>query len=178
MDQLRPLKDKICQAEIKEPPLPWRKASVFAVGGLESVGFDRESEHLLVVSSQGRGVFDCRVGKRVARDDANQIGDYLHLEAQGIGPLDGKVIRMAGLYGGGLPLATEDRWSLEIVTLNWPATSILLFEPDSWLFGSLYGKPDSFHKIALESEVRACGFSASGRSLVIATSSDLTIFVR
>lgn len=178
MQHLEPLRRKLKSAKISSPPAPWRLVSQVAVGGLSAIGFDRHSDLLLVVSSQGRGVIDCLSGQKVARDDEEYFEGEQHLEAAGIGPLEGKVLHMAGLHGGGLPLTTEDRWSIEIVTLEWPSHEVLLFEPGSWLYGSLYSKPDNFSKLAIESELRACGFSHTGRSLVIASSSDVAIFSR
>jgi hypothetical protein len=178
MQHLDSLKRKLAGAKASPPPLPWRKGAVLAVGGLRAVGFDRHSDQLLVVSSQGRGVVDCISGQKLARDDEEYFEGEEHLEAKGIGPLTGKLIHMAGLHGGGLPIVTEDRWTLEVLTLDWPTKEVFLFEPGSWLYGSLYSKPDNFAKLASESEVRACGFSHTGRSLVIATSSELTIYNR
>src|SRR5262249_26293312 len=111
-------------------------------------------------------------------DRAEYSEDGRHLEAEGIGPLANATIRMAGLAGGGLPRGTSDRWSIELVTMDWPVTHILLFPPDSWVYGSLHQKPDTFTKLASESELRAAGFSYSGRSLLVATSSDIAIFGR
>jgi hypothetical protein len=51
----------------------------------------------------------------VARDyeEAHDYFDSIRLLAQGFGPLEGKPIRMTGLFGGGLPRSTEDGWFVE-----------------------------------------------------------------
>ena len=68
---------------------------------------------------------------------------------------------------------------MEAVPLKWPITEILLLEPYASLYDSLQGKPSRFHKLCSESEaLRGYGFSYSGRTLVIATSSDVTIYGR
>ena len=67
-DHLLPLIERVRAAPVQEPPIPWRLLEAHAVGGLTDVGFGRRSDLLLVVSSQGRGVFDCVTGQRVARD--------------------------------------------------------------------------------------------------------------
>ncbi len=175
---LEGLKRRVRDAVRSPPPAPWVCVADLAVGGLSAVGFDRHSERLLIVSSQGRGLVDCTSGQRLARDHGEYYGDEQQLEAEAIGPLAGTIIRMAGLHGGGLPLTTEDGWSLELVTMDWPHTDVLLLAPGSWLYGSLHGKESSFYKIATDSELRACGFSYTGRSLVVATSSDLVIYAR
>ena len=151
---------------------------MIAVGGLRAVGFDRDSELLLVVSSAGRGVIDCQTGMKVARDTNEYYEDGQKLEAEGVGPLDGKTIRVSGLCGGGLSTCTSDGWSVEVVTLDWPVHYLLLLEPYSTLYDSLRGQPKRFHKISSESEVRAFGFSSTGKSLVVATSSEAVVFAR
>ena len=76
------------------------------------VGFGEVAgqDFLLVVSHDGRGVFDLD-GTRVARD-RTPVDDLWHnsqqLTAIGIGPLDGIAVPLAGLWGGGLPLMTDD----------------------------------------------------------------------
>ncbi|WP_349656785.1 hypothetical protein [Xanthomonas sp. 10-10] len=177
-NHLDPLKKQLRALKTVVPPSPWRRVAVIAVGGLRSIGFDRSSELLLVVSSAGRGIIDCRSGEKVARDYDEYYENEQFLEADGIGPLQGKTVRVSGLLGGGLPISTQDGWSMELVTLDWPVQDILLLEPFSFLYGSLYDKPTAFHKIGAELELRACGFSYTGNSLVVATSSDVAIFSR
>jgi hypothetical protein len=150
-----------------------------AVGGLTDVGFAPHSDLLLVVSSQGRGVFDGLSGKRIARDASVPEGDdpdwfdTFELTSEGIGSLAGQRIRTAGLHGGGLPLLTRDGWSVERLTLDWPDETLLLCQP--WKHGY---KPGEFVKVAVHSEVRAWGFSPTGRSLILAISSNLAIWSR
>lgn len=183
-DHLLPLIERVRGAPVREPPSPWRLLAAHAVGGLSDVGFGRGSDLLLVVSSQGRGVFDCLTGTRVARDpsmpevDEKAWQDEYELEAQGIGPLGGQAVRTSGLAGGGLTLMTRDRWTVERLILEWPIESLLLVPPNSWIYETRVGRSSEFTKIAEEIEVRAWGFSPTGRSLVLATSSDVTIYGR
>jgi hypothetical protein len=178
MKHLEPLRQRIHNAPIVENISDWHQIVSIAVGGLRSVGFDRHVDLLLVVSSQGRGVIDCLSGEKLARDDEEYYEGEEHLEAEGIGLLQGKTIKMAGLFGGGLPLITEDRWSIEIVCLNWPVQEVILIPPGSNLYGSLHNRPDRFEKVFSDASIRAVGFSHSGRSFVIATTSDVTIYGR
>src|SRR4051812_30364334 len=117
---LDPLRKELRELQIVSPPKPWLKVGTIAVGGLRTAGFERESELLLIVSDAGRGVVDCRSGSKLARDDEEYFEGERCLEAQGIGPLQGQTLRMSGLFGGGLPTFTNDGWSLEVVTLDWP----------------------------------------------------------
>jgi hypothetical protein len=177
-EHLKPLQEKLLSLNIDEVPDPWRLVATFAVGGLRSVGFDRESENLLVVSSQGRGVIDCLTGEKVAQDYEEFYENETSLEAQGIGILSDHTIRMSGLFGGGLPCITEDGWQIECVTLKWPEQMLILLQPSSHLYGGVTGHPDTMTKIFEDSCIRAYGFSYTGRSFIIATTSDVTVFVR
>jgi hypothetical protein len=175
MDHLEPVRRRIRAAPISEPPPPWKRIGDHSVGGLTEVGFSDDSDLLLVVSWNGRGVFDCRSGERVARDPTPPDESWYYgrqWTTIGIGPLAGREIRLSGLRGGGLSRCGRDGWLIEAVTLDWPVQSLLLMDP----WGSIYDGSTRITKLMLESEVRAFGFSDTGDTLIIATSSDLTIY--
>src|SRR5262245_37224768 len=108
-EHLRSMVARVLAASIEPPPAPWRRVGSFAVGGLTDIGFGPHTDLMLVVSSAGRGVFDCVTGERVARDasvpahDEDDWQDRFELTAEGIGPMAKQSIRTAGLFGGGLP---------------------------------------------------------------------------
>lgn len=171
------VRKRVRKLPVSRPPAPWRKATCAAVGGLWEVGFAPESDLLLVVSAQGRAVFDCSTGERVARDRAEPADSWyseFSLSAIGIDPLHDVRINLAGLHGGGLTQFTRDGWWVDTLTLEWPEHHLLLGGPGSWLFD----QSSTFYKLAVELEVRAFGFSETGRSLVLATSSDVGIWHR
>lgn len=176
-EHLEPLKRKLLSLEIEKPPPPWQLKTTILIGGLCSVGFDRDTDNLLIVSHSGRGVVDCSTGEKTARDYQNYY-ENRYLEAEGIGCLSGKIIRMAGLFGGGLPTSTEDDWCLESVTINFPEEMIFFVEPGSDLYDMTYNRPDNFTKIEQRENIRAYGFSYTGNTFIIATSSDLIIYNR
>lgn len=106
---LIPTVNRILSMATAPPPSPWNCVATATIGGLQSVGFGRGSDLLLVTSSQGRGVFNCLSGERLARDrDEDFFEDPTELEAAGIGPFDGTYVRMAGIHGGGLAATTSD----------------------------------------------------------------------
>jgi len=175
---LDPLRREIEQRQVAPAPAPWQLKAQLTIAGLLEVGFDHDSELLLVASSSGRSVIDCQSGAKVARDRTDNLGSDRYLQTRGIGPLHERVIHMAGINGGGLPLATADGWMVEDITLAWPEQHLLLVEPGSWLHGARYNRPALFHKLAVELEVRAFGFSYTGLSLVIATAGDLLVYGR
>lgn len=177
MDHLQPVRQKVRSAKISAPPSPWSVKTTPAIGGLTEVGFADDSDFMLVLSSQGRGVFDCRTGERVYRDPSEEDVDSWYagvLIGVGIGPMEGKHARLAGLEGGGLLSCTKDGWNTERLAIDWPDECLLLVEP----YHSIYQPDARFAKLAVEPTVRCFGFSFTGKSLIIATSSDVTIYHR
>lgn len=178
-DHLIAVVKRIRGTPISAPPSPWRCTGSFSVGGLTDVGFGTNSDLLLVISSTGRGVIDCTTGEKVAREYGDgDWHDTLALEAKGIGPLADQTMKTAGLYGGGLPRTSVDGWTTEDFMLDWPDHTLLLLPPGAWAYGDGFNKPANYTKVAVESELRAWGFSPTGRCLVLATTSDLTCWHR
>lgn len=175
MDHLEQIRNRTRGAPISPPFPPWFRLTAHAVGGLTEVGYADDSDLLLVVSAQGRGVIDCRTGERVARDRVEPNDgwyDERRLRAFGIGPLERHLIRLAGLHGGGLLNGGRDGWWVNSITLDWPDVRLLFGGPWGWI----YDGTTPFAKLAVEREVRAFGFSDTGETFVIATSSDVTVF--
>ncbi|MFF7813082.1 hypothetical protein ACFZCF_14380 [Streptomyces sp. NPDC007945] len=181
------LRLRLLAAPVVPAPAPWR--SVFgdhaAVGGLTGVGFGVHPatghDLVMVVSTQGYGVFDAVTGERIARDrDPEDEGPdgTPDLTCPWIGPLAGGRVRVAGLFGGGLHRTSGDGWSLDVEAPDWPHHRILL----SHNGGDWHRPPHTegwwhvFH--STWSTLRAAGFSPSGQTLVVATSSDLTLWTR
>ena len=124
-------------------------------------------------------MFDCSSGERIARDPSKEFEhDTGNLLAPGIGPVASQRLRTAGLHGGGLAVTTADGWSLNLLTLSWPHHSLFLTPPGHWLYGPAFDRPGDATKLAIESKIRAFGFSPTGRAFIVATSSDLSVFSR
>ena len=163
------------QIKSADSPDGWEKVTTAAVGGLTDLGFSKKGPFLLVISSQGRGVFDCNTGKKVARDDES-YGEWFkerELICEGIGPIASENICTCGLQGGGLLLSNQYGESIDVVAPNWPVFDLYFCkEYKSALIdghGSYCKKLDSEH-------IRAYGFSWCGKYLVSATGSDVTIW--
>jgi hypothetical protein len=149
------------------------------VGGLTDVGFIAGSDFLLVLSSQGRGIYDCITGERVARDRSDDFPfDEFGLSAPAFDSFGDQSVRTAGIHGGGLALATSDGWSAEEFVFQWPERIITMSPPGHWVYFAGQGRPCEAYRVAAESEIRAFGFSPTGRSFILATSSDITIIAR
>lgn len=158
-------------------PEGWKKSGTFAVGGLTEIGFSKQSEMLLVISSAGRGIVDCNLGKKVARDDESDGVWYSPREllCDGIGPIDGERVQIAGLYGGGLPAINGDGESLEVVAPEWPKSDLVFCPPHK---SAIIEGHQAGCVIIASDYFRAFGFSWSGNSFAFATSSDVTIFTK
>jgi hypothetical protein len=154
----------------------WELVKTFAVGGLINVGFAENSDILLVISHQGRGIFDCLKGERVARDSADFF-DFLDEQsgkAKGFDILDGQTIKTYGLFGGDQLLKnTTDGWKLwqtdEPPFENLKGMNIILSSNKNE--NMIVGNDEVC-------ELRAYGFSPTEKTFILATSCDLTIYRR
>ena len=173
-DRLSRLIQKI---ETRQSPLGWTLTGSIAVGGLTEIGFSKRSEHLLVISSRGRGVVSCDTGEKVARDYETD-GDWLDLNGLlclGIGPISEELIQIAGLHGGGLPLGNGRGEHIEVAYPNWPRAELIFCAN----YKSAFVEGHHSHCSSIASDyLRSFGFSWSGNSLAYATGSDVHVFSR
>ena len=153
-------------------PIAWHHIATVPVGGLTEIGFSPGEGDLLVVSFAGRGLIDTNTGERVARDRQEPTSvstwiDEVARTVEAIGPLSGTAVPCVGLWGGSLPDRTGD-WRLEI-EIRGSREYFFLIEEHT---GRSWQLPWT------ATEVRAYGFSDSGRIMVIATASDVGIYGR
>ncbi|MFJ6728510.1 hypothetical protein ACIQPQ_26800 [Streptomyces sp. NPDC091281] len=182
----RTIRERLLAAPVVAAPAPWERVAVVAVGGLLGIGFASLPEDgrdlVMVVSTTGHGLLDAVTGERIARDrepdpDEETPDTAPDLTCPGLGPVAGQRVHIAGLHGGGLHSGTADGWSLDVVTPAWPHERVLLSHG-----GAPYAGPHGdgwwhvFH--SGHSEFRAAGFSPSGRTVAVATSSDVTLWTR
>ncbi|TDC55627.1 hypothetical protein E1281_11595 [Actinomadura sp. KC345] len=182
------LRDRFLAAPVLAAPPPWQPVldRRTPIGGLQGIGFaahpDDGHDLVMVVSQDGHGLFDAITGEKIARDrdpapDTSTPDASADLTCPGLGPIAGTQVHIAGLFGGGLHHTTPDGWALDIVSPEWPNDRILLSAD-----GDIYKDPPGqgwwhiFH--SNYSTFRAAGFSPSGSTLAIATSSDLTLWTR
>jgi hypothetical protein len=140
----------------------WARKVVIGVGGLTEVGLIPDSELLLVVSHQGRGVVDARTGAVIGRDRSEKSSTWFDARgpsALAIAPAEGW-IQVAGLAGGELP-STDGACSLSVSDAG-----VVVRESD----GSEALLPES-------EEIRVTGFTPAGK-VIVATPSSLAIYER
>ncbi|MER5889758.1 hypothetical protein ABT160_38530 [Streptomyces sp. NPDC001941] len=187
-DYQRLLRARYLAAPVMAAPLPWQAVSEHAIpiGGLLGVGFvghpDSGHDLLMVVSNAGHGLFDTVTGERIARDADPDSGTSTpdsnpDLTCPGLGPVAGTPVRIAGLLGGGLNSTTPDGWTVDAISPEWPHHRVLLSADGGAHDGPAGGTWwHVFHSDY--SELRAAGFSPSGLTMTVTTSSDVTLWTR
>ncbi|GAA2092966.1 hypothetical protein GCM10009759_19060 [Kitasatospora saccharophila] len=188
-DHQQRLRERFRSVPVLAPPAPWQPVvdRRTPIGGLLGIGFasapDDGRDLVMVVSAGGHGLFDAATGEKIARDrdpdpDGSTPDAEPDLSCPGLGPLAGTRVRIAGLFGGGLHTSTRDGWTLEVVSPEWPNHRVLLSVDGGLPHDGPHGEQwwHVFH--SEHSELRAAGFSPSGRTLAVATSSDLTLWTR
>ncbi|PVZ87938.1 hypothetical protein C9426_10085 [Serratia sp. S1B] len=165
------------RVEKRESPLGWKVSASIAIGGLTEVGFSKVTHQLLVISSSGRSVIDCATGEKLARD-YEEYGDWydsLSLTCQGIGPLEGELVTIAGMCGGGLPTNNRYGESLQRAATEWPVEDIFFCPPGKSAL--IEGYQEGCCRF-ISDHIRCVGFSWHGEFIISATSSDITIWQR
>ncbi len=174
-ETLRKILERMPMSEVPEP---WALIGGSAVGGLTEIGFVPDTDDLLVVSSQGRGLFDTLTGEKLSRDSEEFFDnpDSTGHTAPAIGRDSGKTVPLAGLHGGGLARVTRDGWMIDVIHLPWPRHVLFL----SSEYKPCYDASGHSWKICDDGacEYRAAGFSPSGRAFVFASSCELVIYGR
>jgi hypothetical protein len=172
------LRKRLEELPYSPPPAPWRLIGGSSIGGLIAVGYADRTDDLLVVSSQGRGLFDCTTGERLARDRAEMFDnpDESGLTAPGMGKHAATIFALAGLPGGGLAKVTRDGWVLSVVQLPWPLHVVFLTSN----YTEVSNDNGCVTKLCNDEpcEFRAAGFSPTGRSFIVATSGELMMYAR
>jgi hypothetical protein len=149
----------------------WEFVKTFAVGGLINVGFIENTNFIIVVSHNGRGIFNCQKGENIARNDEDiwQFFDDKTGKVKGFDVWENQIIQTHGLFGNdNLPKKTNDSWTLKLVQKN-NFIEIVLVSPNQ-------------EEIVVGSdeivEIKAFGFSNDEKFFVIAQSSDLLLYRR
>ncbi|MFE6161604.1 hypothetical protein ACFQ7F_22140 [Streptomyces sp. NPDC056486] len=181
------LRARLLAPPVVTAPDPWLRVAFAPVGGLLGIGFASHPEDgrdlVMVVSRDGHGLFDTVTGEKIARDRDPDLEDstpdgVADLSCPGLGPISGVRVRIAGLFGGGFHTTTRDGWTLEVVTPAWPNDRVLLSGDGGLPHSGPHGEGwwHIFH--SNYSELRAFGFSPSGMTIAVATSSDISLWTR
>ncbi|MEU8585698.1 hypothetical protein AB0C59_01600 [Streptomyces sp. NPDC048664] len=181
------MRARLLAAPVVPAPEPWRRVACAPVGGLLGIGFashpDSGHDLVMVVSGDGHGLFDAVTGERIARErdpdpDGSTPEATADLSCPGLGPIAGGRVRIAGLFGGGLHAGTGDGWAVQVVAPDWPRDRVLLSRGSALPHSGPHAERWWHILHAAYSEFRAAGFSPSGQTLAVATSSDLSLWTR
>lgn len=178
-----PIGQALEDAERAQAAGPWRAITTLEIGGLTAIGFERAHDMLLVTSTGGQSVIDGTTGEILYRNrDADGL-DIAALKGTRLDHPADERFDMAGLYGGGLRRVTDDGWSAEQIAtphgtacVLHPAQASIRFLDPKWKGRD---KDPSFHLIdKTRDDIRAFGFSWTGRTLALAAASALTLWGR
>ena len=151
-------------------PAGWEKET-FAVGGLTYLGFsNRQTEKLVVISSQSQSVIDCRTWEKI---DCEENYDKENLIACAE-PLGDELNPIAGEGGGGLRRFAPPGDGLDTAAPLWPK-ELVIFMPQ---YTSWYQSPEACTIIFDDYGPKAFGFSRCGNYMAVGTSSEVDIFRR
>ncbi|MDA8746133.1 hypothetical protein N9N28_16025 [Rubripirellula amarantea] len=172
------LRNRLERLPLCNPPAPWRLVGGSFIGGLTEIGFIGGTADLLVVSSEGRALFDTLTGQKLSHDPSPRFEDpcAIHRMVPAIGKHIGIAVALVGPHGGGLSRATDDGWLIDVIPLPWPCHYLFLssnylraFDGGGHTWKLCDDAPWSF---------RAAGFSDSGSTFVFATSGEIVIYSR
>jgi len=147
-----------------EPPTPWRRLGRIPAGDFQALGYIDASDYLLLVTLYGRELWHCPTLTRIAADDNDQVPSYsdlVRLRSPGIGQMSNRIVRLAGVHGGGLPNGTVDGWSLELVSISIGEQYLILVGPHG------PGEDGEIYKLVNAWVVAPFGFSDTGLIFII-----------
>lgn len=149
-------------------PDGWKKTS-FAVGGLMYIGFSNIcTEKLIVISSQGQSIINCRTNEKIYGEENYDENDLIAL-AEDLGD---EIVPISGEGGGGLRRYSKDGNIVARISPFWPIEKII-FMPN---YVSWQKEPEHCTIIFEDYEIRAFGFSRCGNYMAVCNSNTLNIF--
>jgi len=163
----------------------WYHRNTFAIGGLQNVGYAKAQDILIVLSTQGQGLFNCISGEKIARLN-NDLGWLEHFDEitnsiAGFDCLKDIIIPTSGLYGTNcLARQTNDGWSLTTTkSINkFIANNSIISHSVTQIYLTTPNEEKYFLGEDGACELRAFGFSDTFKSLIVATSCELIIYSR
>ena len=163
-----------------DPPKPWRRSVIVDAAGVQVGGWTKDDQ-VLVISVDGYSVTAADTGRRLVRD-RDQATTFAALSPDRMlfrVPTTGEAVSVFGVYGGNGIHQTQDGWGVEVIYPWWPRAAVIMRTP--FVRGSgLHNYLDRAHVIELhrlDGWLR-CGFSPSGRPLLILGSAGAELFSR
>jgi len=162
----------------------WNQKIIYAIGGLQNVGYVTGEDVLIVLSLQGAGIIDCLSGARLARNNKENWWDKFdekNATVTGFDFLADVRIKTHGLFGGdSLYKRSLDGWKLSKKNSS-SIFHFLKFKSSKREIVNLHSPNGRESKVVHDvgpCELRAYGFSDTGKSFIIASTCELVIYRR
>lgn len=158
----------------------YKYLQTFAIGGLQNIGYFKGTDHLVVLSTQGRGVFNCLTAEKILRNANDWWSDYNDDDntVGGFDSLGNERVKTYGLFGGDkLPSRNLEGWELIVSD---PEPEDAPFEKYTIHKVFLVDPAGTKYFVTKDGpcELRAFGFSESGKTFVIGSSCELVIWAK
>lgn len=159
------------------PPPPWTKEFIIPASGCIACGWDL-NENLILISGTGYSITEVNSGIVLHRDRDSELTNErissgnltFHI------PFNDEVINIFGFEAGDGIHTTNDGWIVRVIYPWWPRASVIIEN----LFKSNYQYLNDATMIEinrLDGDLK-CGFSLSGKKLVILGSGGAVILSR
>ncbi|KPN94302.1 hypothetical protein [Lysinibacillus sp. ZYM-1] len=160
-----------------KPPRPWEYETVIPTNGVLACGWDQD-ENIVLISGSGYSVTEPITGRRLQRNrDAYVTEECVSVDRLTFHPpLAKQPIPIFGLEAGDGIHVTSDGWQVEVIYPWWPRATVVL----DYLFTTHYSYLKNATAIdlhRLDGTVK-CGFSPSGKHLIIMGSGGALIYSR
>lgn len=181
---LTPREKSLVQAARSLPPAdaprPWGPMTIIPGAGIKAAGWDA-AENIVMLSRDGYTVADPRSGTQLRRDRDFDIteglsADFLHFRLPGAET----AVHVFGVWAGDGTHVTADGWRVEVIYPLWPRCQVILHRPPSPVTETqgYFGGASMLRLTRLEDFGLKCGFSPSGRGLMVLGSGGVEVTVR
>ncbi|MCF2904565.1 hypothetical protein L0666_06165 [Octadecabacter sp. CECT 8868] len=178
-EQTTLVRSELAAADPAKVAGPWAHIAALGIPYIKALGFDRVSEDMLVVTSNGQSVICGQTGDIIYRNRDEDGFDAEALKGTRLDHPANERFDMAGPFGGGLRTRLKDGWKVEQLDqyrVLTPALGSIHFRGPSW---DGQDHDDTFHLLDRSGDsLQVLGFSWTGRTLVCATSKTLNIWAR
>ncbi len=160
------------------PPPPWETGVAVFAGGALAAGWTHD-EHIVVISTNGYSVSNPATGERLVRDrDEQRMYTFLSPDNLSFAlPDTDEQVRIFGVWGGDGSHVTSDGWNVEAIYPWWPEVDVVIWPPRG-PGGAGYFDGAYLLDLAGIGTWRGCGFSPSGKYLMLLDSAGAQVYYR
>ena len=177
-EHLQSIIDLLSNASREPLSKPWNYLGNINIGAVYALGFERGSENLITITSDGQAVIDCKTGKKIYRNRENDGYDHEREKAIRLDKPERAAIDTCSIAGGSLRRVTKDGYSVNEYSTNGITYLYILQAPNSSLYDVKLGRAPKFEIVDEDFKAKFFGFSWSGRTLILVVDGDLEIWSR